>query len=247
MSNQVLGHALLSAAVTPLLPIGRIAATSKWRDRRVGGTPYAPAVATAGAGGDTAGPRGRPLRVLTICTANRCRSPMAAALLARALPVAARDRVEVRSAGFGPPGLPAVPETVKVMAEVGVDLEGHRSRRVDVELLTGADLILTMTVAHAVQVVDVLPAAWSRTFPIADLVRRGGELGGPRTGEHVAAWLGRLGDGRAPADLLMTPHSVDVTDPIGRPPRAHRRTRDLLAGLVEPVAGWLSGADVIRR
>src|SRR5260370_35194141 len=65
--------------------------------------------------------------IVVLCTANVCRSPMAAALLARRLSglgVAAR----VRSAGMLRSGDPPLPEGISAMAWYGVDITGHRSR-----------------------------------------------------------------------------------------------------------------------
>jgi protein-tyrosine phosphatase len=81
--------------------------------------------------------------------------------------------VDVLSAGFGPSGLPALDETVEAMLEVGIDLRQHRSHRVSLSDLTDSDIIATMTRQHAMDVVLLDPAAWPRTFPIVDLVRRG--------------------------------------------------------------------------
>ena len=61
--------------------------------------------------------------IVVLCTANVCRSPMAAALLARRLSelgVTAR----VRSAGMLRGGDPPLPEAVSVMAGYGIDIAG---------------------------------------------------------------------------------------------------------------------------
>jgi len=63
-------------------------------------------------------------KVLFLCIENRARSQMAEALLRRY----AGDRFEVYSAGLEP--APIHPFVYKVMAEVGIDLEGHHSKGV---------------------------------------------------------------------------------------------------------------------
>jgi arsenate reductase len=62
------------------------------------------------------------MKVLFLCTGNSARSQMAEALLRRY----AGDRFEVYSAGLEPKGIN--PYTVRVMAEAGLALEGHRSK-----------------------------------------------------------------------------------------------------------------------
>jgi arsenate reductase len=64
-------------------------------------------------------------RVLILCTGNSARSQMAEGLLRRL----AGDRYEVFSAGTRPAGLN--PNAVRVMAEIGIDISGHRSKPVE--------------------------------------------------------------------------------------------------------------------
>ncbi len=66
----------------------------------------------------------KPLRVLFLCTGNACRSQMAEGW-ARHLKSAV---IEAYSAGIETHGLN--PRAVKVMAEAGVDISGHRSKHV---------------------------------------------------------------------------------------------------------------------
>ncbi len=63
-------------------------------------------------------------RVIFLCTGNSARSQMAEAFLRRM----AGDHFEVYSAGLDPKGLN--PLTVEVMAEIGYDLTGARSKSV---------------------------------------------------------------------------------------------------------------------
>jgi len=61
-------------------------------------------------------------KVLFLCTGNSARSQMAEALLRKY----AGDRFEVYSAGLEPKGIN--PYTVRVMEEIGLSLDGHRSK-----------------------------------------------------------------------------------------------------------------------
>ncbi len=77
-------------------------------------------------------------RVLFLCTGNSCRSQMAEGWLRRL----GSDRYEALSAGTRPQGVN--PLAVRAMAEVGVDLSGHRSKSVD-EFVDGElDLLVTV-------------------------------------------------------------------------------------------------------
>lgn len=62
--------------------------------------------------------------VLFLCTGNSARSQMAEAFLRKH----GRDHFEVHSAGLNPVGIN--PLTIQVMNEVGIDMEGHRSKSV---------------------------------------------------------------------------------------------------------------------
>jgi protein-tyrosine-phosphatase len=89
--------------------------------------------------------------ILTVCTANICRSPMAAALLQHALagqPEPLRS-LKVVSAGFAArAGDPISENSVIAMKKVGLDIAGQRSRPLTRELLDEAALVLCMTETH---------------------------------------------------------------------------------------------------
>lgn len=88
------------------------------------------------------------VRILFVCTGNTCRSPLAAAALRDELGEDA-GRVEIASAGTAAwEGQPPTPESAVVAAGEGLELSGHRSRRVTPALLRGADLVLVMDHGH---------------------------------------------------------------------------------------------------
>ena len=64
------------------------------------------------------------LKILFLCTGNACRSQMAEGWVRHLK----GDSVEACSAGVEPRGLD--PRAVRVMAEAGVDISGHRSKHV---------------------------------------------------------------------------------------------------------------------
>lgn len=88
--------------------------------------------------------------ILIVCTANICRSPVAAAVL--------RDRLERRgltdwqvlSAGtWAMVARGASRNSIVVAQRAGLDITQHRSMMVDERLLNGADLVLAMEIGHA--------------------------------------------------------------------------------------------------
>jgi len=77
-------------------------------------------------------------RILFLCVANSARSQIAEGLARALLPAS----VEVASAGSNPGRLN--PESVAVMAEIGIDISGHYSKGLDAVAPTTADLIITL-------------------------------------------------------------------------------------------------------
>lgn len=107
-------------------------------------------------------------KVLFLCTANRCRSPMAAAILRRIL---ARDNCEgwaVESAGTDVvPGSGAPEEALTVAEQVGINLSAHRAKPLSEELALWADLILVMEPRHAEYVRERFPGHSSKVRLLA--------------------------------------------------------------------------------
>ncbi len=87
--------------------------------------------------------RPQPRILLVLCHGNICRSPFAAALLARELTPLG---VDVRSGGFIGFNRPAPAEAIAAARSHGVDLTNHRSRPVTADVARAADLIVAMDV-----------------------------------------------------------------------------------------------------
>jgi protein-tyrosine phosphatase len=177
--------------------------------------------------------------IVVLCTANVCRSPMAAALLAQRLSelgVAAR----VRSAGMLRGGDPPHPEVISVMARYGIDIAAHRSRVACAADLAHASLVLAMARDNLRYAVVTEPGAWPRAFTLRELVRRGEQIGPRRPGEPFAGWLSRAHEGRERAALLGDSAEDDVPDPSGRPLREYVDAARLLDRSVARLAelGW---------
>lgn len=95
--------------------------------------------------------------ILIVCSGNTCRSPLAAALLRRHLDrIPTLTDIAVVSAGTSAwDGAPASEGSYLVALEQGLDLSNHRARMLTADLVRRADLILTMTDAHALRIADL--------------------------------------------------------------------------------------------
>jgi len=151
--------------------------------------------------------------VLFVCTANICRSPMAAAIMRQRIDaMGLADRVQVESAGvWARDGQPASEDAVTVLAGQGIPLTGHRSQPLSLTLLDRADVVLVMEEAHRRSIFYFAPKHLRKVFLLTEL--SGGHddvndpYGGPIEGYvNTAAQLEALIE----AGLLRLLHQLGV-------------------------------------
>ena len=169
-----------------------------------------------------------PFRILTVCTANICRSVMAEHFLRREISQRGLGAVTVESCGMLFDDEPASDTVLTVLAERGIDASGHRSRRCTPEILGAADLVVTMERKHARELAVSSPGASPRLHTLGALV----------------AWLAAADDlTGAPAErvarsaatressALLGAGADEIEDPHGRSKRVHRKAADRIEAL----------------
>lgn len=194
----------------------------------VGAWPSAPRTTTAAA----------PLARLTfVCTANRCRSPLAEGLTRQLL----ADRgltAHVSSVGLLAPGAPTPPVGVQVAAAYGIDLSGHRSVQISTETVRTSDIILTMTRAQAREIAAQWPDATTRVFTIKQFRELTLAHGVPRRA-LLTDYVASIGEARPRASLLGNPASDEIADPMGQAAPVWREViADLRANLEPIITAW---------
>ena len=178
------------------------------------------------------------MRVLFVCTANMCRSPVAAAFFRR-YAARVREPVLVGSAGLLEGGHGSPREVLETMHDMGINLSEHQSMQVSRDVIAEADLVLGMARRHAREVVLLESGAWPHTFTLKELIRRGDKLGPREPGESLSAWLDQLHQGRERMDLVGRSAEDDVSDPLGGPLSAYRSSAEEIENLVERLTALL--------
>lgn len=174
--------------------------------------------------------------ILTVCTGNICRSPLAEVLLRKRL-----EGLDVKVHSAGTQGLDharMTSDAQALAAELGADVEAaaaHYSRWLTEADLQSPDLIIALTREHRRKIMDMAPARMRRTFTarefahlaealsdqeIADAAALGGTDQTARLKAAVAVIADMRGRVPAPAD----PDAYDVVDPYRRSWATYQRS-----------------------
>src|SRR5687767_1633838 len=105
--------------------------------------------------------------ILVICIGNICRSPMAEALLKRALP-----GCNVKSAGLGAlTGRGADPLSIQLMEEQGIDIKCHVAQQLSQALVSEAEVILVMDTEQKRHIESTYVGARGKVFRLGEAAK----------------------------------------------------------------------------
>jgi protein-tyrosine-phosphatase len=126
--------------------------------------------------------------ILVVCTANICRSPMAAALLERRLAeLGLGEQVRVQSAGtWAVGGEPAAGPARAVMAGWGLDIGRHSSQPVTPQLLEAASAVVVMEEAQRRTLFYLAPQHLRKVYLLRELAGAAGDVKDPYGGTEEA-------------------------------------------------------------
>jgi protein-tyrosine phosphatase len=179
------------------------------------------------------------MRVLLVCFANTCRSPVAEALLVRAL---AHEDVEVASRGLAGGSGATPPALATALAAAGLQLGDDSGTVLERDDARSADLLLFMERRLLRDAVVNDPVLWPRSFTLREFARRALEHP-PRPDQgDFTQWLAALHAGRRREDLLGSDGLDDVADPgLGGDEAQFVDMIDQLNDVVGRVAPFLMG------
>ncbi len=175
-------------------------------------------------------------RLLFVCTANQCRSPMAEVMARRMLEQRGADAV-VASCGTMEGGVRASAGSVRAMLRKGLDLSTHLSHQLDVDTVGAATLIVTMERQHIASVAELSISAVNRTFTLPEIADLSTLVGPRRPPTTVQEWVERANRMRDPATIMTVSADSDVRDPMGGSKRDYRRTADQIEALLGTTLG----------
>lgn len=194
------------------------------------------------------------VRLLTVCTGNICRSPLAEQLLrTRMRPL----DVAVASAGTrGLTGRPMTDDARRLASGLGVapdDAAAHRARWMDESHLADVDLVLAMTREHRAAAVALAPSRTRAAFTVREFarlaeglddaaVRTAARAAGTDPHARVRAVLALLAVRRGETPPPADPADADVVDPYGQPWEVYQRSAAQMLPGIEAVVRVMRAA-----
>lgn len=190
------------------------------------------------------------IQILTVCSGNICRSPMAEQLIRAQL--AGVEGVSVSSAGtVGMVGSPMDERAAKLAIQYGSkDAEQHVARNLTAEMIREADLVFAMAREHRKSIAEAVPRAVRKTFTIREFARIVSAiddseldgaiaLAGSGLAARFEAAVELVADERGmvrPAD----PDDDDVVDPYKRGDEVFLESADQLVPAVRVVTDFIT-------
>lgn len=210
---------------------------------------------------DTAAPEG-PFSVLTVCTGNVCRSPLAAQLLQKAL---RGTPSSVGSAGIQAlVGEPMTEQNRRIAVDLGVtSAEHHRARQLTPAMLRDADLVLALSREHRRAAVEILPRAARKTFTLREFGRLAAaldldeltqtspaavaEASGPDLAQRMRYAVEAVARIRGTIPPPTALEDDDVIDPFQQSDAVYERSAEQIVPALNATSLFLRGAAIGRR
>ncbi|UKA62118.1 low molecular weight phosphatase family protein [Arthrobacter sp. FW306-04-A] len=179
----------------------------------------------------------QPVRILTVCTGNICRSPVAERLLQAGLDQVFPGGFEVRSAGTrAMVGSPIQPLSSDIIRTYGGSPDNFAARQLTSKILRASDLVLTMASHHRGEVLQLDASLLKRTFTIREFARMVNALeergdASPSGSDYTQQWRDLPARASSVRHLVLAAEASenDVADPYKQGADAYLRMEDELA------------------
>lgn len=181
--------------------------------------------------------------ILTVCTGNICRSPLAESLLRLllgGLPVTVHSAGTHAMAGDG-----MTPQNQRIASDLGVQQpQTHRAKQLSLEHLREADLVLALGREHRRAIVELLPRASRQTFTLREFARLAQvvtaddleQQRGSTPIDHLRGAVEAAALLRGTIPPLENPSDDDVVDPYRQSDEVYRLSADQLVPAVHTTA-----------
>uniref|UniRef100_UPI00058D272B arsenate reductase/protein-tyrosine-phosphatase family protein n=1 Tax=Ilumatobacter nonamiensis TaxID=467093 RepID=UPI00058D272B len=181
------------------------------------------------------------IQILCVCTHNRTRSVMMAALLGGHLE-AVGINASVTSAGLHRDANPATDGAIRQMALRGYDVRWHVGHRINRDDVEDTDLILTAEVLHVAEIAGIWHDTFERAFTLPEFVANTDES--PQ-GLTLPGLLERINVGRPTALDYLDARIGELHDPTGEGPAQWEASVERIDDLTGRVAAKLATLDLV--
>ncbi len=185
--------------------------------------------------------------ILTVCTGNICRSPLAESILRIDLDPKV---FTISSAGIMAVENGKVPDPqLRIAKSVGVtDLERHRATQITAGKMGISDLILGLSRGHRKRIARMEPTALPRLFTMREFAHLAQyvtpddieeQIEGASSPLHAA--VAAVNAKRGMVTPVLTGDDLDVVDPFRQSRSVYKESRDQLVPATEVTAAFLQG------
>ena len=185
-------------------------------------------------------------RILTVCTGNVCRSPVAEQVL-RARLVDLRGIIELESAGFRAlvgDGMPD--QAANLSSSLGGNPSGHTARQLTEQQILEANLVLAMSREHRREIVSLVPKASRYTVTIREFARLSADLDSwdflditalPQrpASARLDALVALIASRRGQVEPAASPEDDDIVDPYMQSDERYALSGSQLAPAIDEV------------
>jgi protein-tyrosine phosphatase len=193
----------------------------------------------------------RAFTIVTVCTGNICRSPLAAQLLqARFDDTGLAASFAAESAGLSAVAGASMDQIpAEISARLGGDPRSHTGRQLTSTIAEGADLILTMTRAQRDEVVREFPRLLRQAFTVSEFVQllsMDAPHGRDATGtiSPRAAWQAKVKEFSRIRSRIVLTSKDDIADPYRRPRDVHESVGEQISLAMSHIAHSMAGLAI---